>query len=354
MTPRLERIGSLEAARADWTALADAGDNPFSTWEWADAWWRHLGGHGELWLHRAVTPDGRVAALLPLYRRRRGPAEVVRFVGHGPADQLGPVCAPADRPFAAAALRALAARLPRRALLLAERLAGEDGVAEALGAHPVRTEATPLLHAPDGWEAWLASRSSNFRGQVRRRERKLVREHGLRFRFQGGPGEQLETDLRTLVELHDRRWQGASSAFAGARRPLHEDFARAAAARGWLRLWIAESGDGTPVAAWYGLRFAGREWYYQAGRDPDWAGGGDGVGFALLAHTIRAALEDGVTEYRFGLGDEPYKERFANGDPGLRTVVLGRGPLPAAAAAAAAGARRLPPRARQVLARRAA
>jgi CelD/BcsL family acetyltransferase involved in cellulose biosynthesis len=40
----------------------------------------------------------------------------------------------------------------------------------------------------------------------------------------------------------------------------------------------------------------------------------------LTAHTIKAAIEDGVDEYRFLRGGEQYKYRFATHDLGLVTV----------------------------------
>jgi CelD/BcsL family acetyltransferase involved in cellulose biosynthesis len=78
------------------------------------------------------------------------------------------------------------------------------------------------------------------------------------------------------------------------------------------------------VAAWYGLRFAGTESYYQAGRNPAWDH--RSVGFVLLAHSIRSAFDDGVQEYRFLRGQEAYKYRFAEEDAGLETIALTRGP----------------------------
>jgi CelD/BcsL family acetyltransferase involved in cellulose biosynthesis len=74
---------------------------------------------------------------------------------------------------------------------------------------------------------------------------------------------------------------------------------------------------------WLGFRFANCEWYYQAGRDPELER--DNVGFVLMTHTIREALNDGVSEYRLLLGGESYKDRFATRDLGLATVVSSRG-----------------------------
>jgi CelD/BcsL family acetyltransferase involved in cellulose biosynthesis len=81
--------------------------------------------------------------------------------------------------------------------------------------------------------------------------------------------------------------------------------------------------DDRPVAAWHGFRYAGHEWYYQAGRDP--AYDHLSVGLVLLAHTIRSALEDGVYEYRLLRGAEAYKQRFQSHDRGLVTLAVAAG-----------------------------
>jgi CelD/BcsL family acetyltransferase involved in cellulose biosynthesis len=110
-------------------------------------------------------------------------------------------------------------------------------------------------------------------------------------------------------------------------------------ARGWLRLWIMELDD-EPVAVWYGFRYAGIEWYYQSGRDP--ARESDSVGFVLLCHTIRAALEDGAEAYWFLRGGEAYKDRFAEEDPGVQSVTVAHSLRGRAAVAAVRSLDRLP------------
>ena len=152
---------------------------------------------------------------------------------------------------------------------------------------------------------------------MRKRERALLRDHSVRYLLTEEPG-RLEADMELLMRLHDARWEGASRAFAGPRRAFHHDFARQALERGWLRLRILELDD-RPVAASLGFRFGGVESNYQTGRDPGFSE--SSVGFVLLCHSIREALEDGMREWRFLLGDEPYKGRFADHDRGLERVV---------------------------------
>ena len=117
----LHRAGLL-AGRLATTGmrLAEAGGNVFSTWEWVSTWWRH---------------SSRLASTSPLPARPAvacwhpspspgvpRPARVARFLGHGPADELGPVCAPADRIRPSPGSGGV--RAARLDLLLAELLPG--------------------------------------------------------------------------------------------------------------------------------------------------------------------------------------------------------------------------------------
>ena len=339
----LEPLPDLESAREPWQALGERGGNLFGTWEWASTWWRHFGRGRPLRLAGCRRPDGTLAGVLPLYEARRWPLRLLRFVGHGPADQLGPACAPGDRPALGEALtRTVSAP---STVLLAERLWPPEGWIDRLEATVVRREESPRVALDaSSWEDFLAARSSNFRQQVRRRERNLLRR-GLVYRL--ADATSLEADLESLYRLHEVRWEAAGATSFIRHRTFHEEFAGLALERGWLRLWLAEIDD-RPVAAWYGFRFADAYWYYQAGRDPAWDR--EAAGFVLLAHTIRQAVEEGMSEYKLLLGGEPYKARFASDDPGLETAVVGNRVLGRAAARIVSAAEGMSPSARGRLA----
>ncbi len=346
---QVEPAGDIGGLRDSWTALAEHSGNLFSTWEWADIWWRHYGAGKTQISMDCRDADGRLMAILPLCIDRERPVRVARFIGHGAADELGPVCA---REHAARALSALDGA-PRRVrarwqVLLAERLPGTLG--RPFPGVRLRWDPCPEVDLLGlDWEGYLDTRSSNFRSQVRRKERKLQRERGLTYRLCERP-ERLGEDMQTLFRLHRARWaENASGAFDPKREAFHAEFAGVALERGWLRLWIAES-QGRPVAAWYGFRFGGAEWYYQFGRDPDWDR--HSVGFVLLTHTMREAANDGVGLYRLLRGGEPYKDRFSTGDPGVVTVAAPRGAVGRAAVAGAKAALRLPEPVRRRVAKR--
>ena len=321
-------FSDLESRRELWTKLAARSGNPFATWEWASVWWRHFAADGEPAFAECSLAGNGPFAILPLYVAKRGPVRLLRLVGHGLGDVLGPICDPADAELAGIALRRALRELPaRRRILLAERLPGGPAAA-AFGGRLLQCEADPELPiAGRTWDEYLALRSRNLREKLGRNTRKLERQHELRYRLCNDP-DRLDADVDTLIRLHKARW-GAGGAFERESIvAFHRDFAAAALRRGWLRLWSMEV-DGEAVAAWYGFRFGGVESFYQSGRDHEFDR--FSIGFLMLMRTIRAAFDDGLERYTFLRGDEPYKDRLAEVDHGLETRVLGRGVLATAA-----------------------
>jgi CelD/BcsL family acetyltransferase involved in cellulose biosynthesis len=306
---------------AEWQRLAEDAGHVFATREWLLTWWRHYGKARRQLIGLARVGDDLIA-IVPLYESWTRGVPVLRFVGHGPSDQLGPISAPLSDPVAASAARDAIAAIPlRRFVLFAERVAGDQRLQQVTKARLLYREASPVLRFEnDSWDDFLRARGRNFRQQVRRFPRKLSELGTLSYRLASDP-ERLDRDLDTLFRLHRQRWENAATSFQRAAQ-FHRDFAAQAFHRGWLRLWFLEI-DATPVAALLGYRFAGAEAAYQAGRDPAFQQ--QPLGFVLLAHAIRTALADGVREYRLGRGGDPYKDRFATTDPTLETYGLARG-----------------------------
>lgn len=330
MVYSIEQIDGLEPVRHELDEFAEATGNIFWTSDWLTLWWQHVGEGHRLATYVACEPNGRVDAVLPLYFVRERPVRILRFVGHTDSDRLGVVSRAPDSSAAADALRVLLARLDFD-VFVADHLPLGEAWAARLGGRILRTTPSPVLHF-DGrtWEKILASLSANLRQQIGRRERRLIREHGLTYRLTTDP-DRLDEDLDCLFALHDARWRGTST-FGGSNQAFHRAFARRALERGWLRLWIAEA-DGRPAAAWYGFRFGDAELYYQAGRDPVFDH--TSIGFVLLVHTVREALASGATEYRFLEGGESYKYRLANDEPQLATIATAGSVTGAALVAAA-------------------
>jgi CelD/BcsL family acetyltransferase involved in cellulose biosynthesis len=326
---RVEQLESLDEGSSEWTALARTSGNVFCTPEFLSTWWRWFGDDKSLRTYCVRERSGRVVGLLPLYEWRTRPVRALRFLGHGAGDQLGPLAGSADRAAVARTLLDLLADA-RAPILIGEQLPRDERWSALLGGARVSREGNPVLRfEQERWDDYLAAQSANLRQQIRRLERRLTKAHDVRYACPTTAAE-FEAGLDALFALHRARWSHAGTNFS-RRESFHREFARLARERGWARLWLLEI-DRRAVAAWYGLRFGDWECYYQLGRDPRWDRAS--VGFVLLVHSMREALQDGMTEYRFLRGGESYKYRFASDDPGLESIVVARGRAGGAALAA--------------------
>jgi CelD/BcsL family acetyltransferase involved in cellulose biosynthesis len=322
--PELEVADRLDVLRGEWTQLAAASRNIFATWEWNELWWRHYGGERRLRLAVLRRDDDEVEAIVPLFEWARRPLRTLRLLGHGHGDRLGPICAEDEPETAARALRvALAAE--RHDVFVGDWLAGDRGWARVVGGRVVRTTGYPILHLPDGsWGGFLAARSRRFRKTMRHSHNRLLRNHEVTFR--STDASTLDRDLDASFRLHRARFGlHRGCLFCGEHEPFQREFAAIALERGWLRLMLLEV-DGAAVASEYGFFVQDAYFAYQGGRELAWDG--YSVGFLLEVESIRKAIEEGATEYRFLGGDESYKYRYPTEDPGLETVVApasGRG-----------------------------
>ncbi len=345
----IRELDRLEEVEMDWRELAESRSNAFLTPEWADCWFKHYGAGFEPLVVAVRADGGRVRGLLPMALSASGRPRIATLVGANLGDRFHPVCKPGEEPeVAAAAGEALAACGDPWSTVILDHVDTAGGWVDALGAGTdvrlARLERVAAglpfidLSRYSDWDGYLADRSSNFRQQVRRFRRNAARDHELRFRrTESSAG--LDSDLSTFFELHDRRWQGrgGSSLATDRARAFHADFAAAALARGWLRLWFMEV-DGTPAAAWYGWRVGGTYAYYNAGFDPSHSNLRPGM--VLMAAVIHAALEEGAAEFDFLLGNEAYKHRFADGNREVSDITLVKRAHPAAAVARAEQAAR--------------
>jgi CelD/BcsL family acetyltransferase involved in cellulose biosynthesis len=332
----LEELAGFDALPEDWERLAEAAGTIFATPQWLATWWRHYGRDGALRLYACRDRAGRVVAILPLELRPAGPLALMRFVGHGPSDQLGPICVAADRPAVArAVLRA--ADAAGADVLLGEQLPADAGWGTLLRAGQLASEGSPVAHlAAGGWEAQLRRWTPSVGRLLRRHTRKLEAAYDVRTRRATAAAE-LERDLDSLFALHEARWGAGITAFATRDASFHREFAAIALQRGWLQLSFLEV-DGEDVAGIYNLRFGSAENQYQQGRLAAWEE--HSVGTIALLRSIRIASDEGMGEFRFLRGAEDYKYRYADADPGLQTIAVARRRAAAGALAVARAAPR--------------
>jgi CelD/BcsL family acetyltransferase involved in cellulose biosynthesis len=355
----LTDVSALAEVEPEWRALAESRGNAFVSPEWYHAWLPHLGPRAQPWVLVLRREDGALQGVIPLVASIGRRPRRLRFAGGRFGDYFHPVSAIADEDACATvAAQALRDRHRDWAILVLDKVDVTSSWVDRLRGEPANAllpavedhrEWLPYidLSGLSSWEEYLATRSKKLRSQLGRELRVLERDHSVRFR-RTLEASELEADVESFFDLHERRWTGrgrSTLAHEHVRAAL-ADFAAAALAAGWLRLWFLEV-DGHPIASWYGWRVGPRYGHYQSGLDPAWSR--RSAGLILLGRTIRDAIEDGAIEYDMLGGGEEYKRRFETGRREAKTIVVTPRFHPVRGiAAAGVGARRLARRLRAV------
>ena len=319
--------GELSALAPEWGALIDPlhPGAAFRSPAWLVSWWdAYRDGRTPLVL--TAREAGQLVGLLPLYVER-GPLGLrrVRLMGDTQvgSDYLGVIAHAADMSRVASAM-ADALRTEGFDELLFEGLCPHDALAAALGGGTPK-DRCPHVRLDGSFGDYLAARPDGTAGQLARRRKWLEKRRGFRI-------DRLETvrevrdGLEVVLALHRARWAidpVGSNTFEGpGAEQFHRNAACALARHGWARIYVL-SADGAPRAALYGFRHGDRMAYYQAGHDPEWRQ--RAVGTVLFGHIIEDCFRERLREFDLLRGDEPYKQRWANGERWTQRV-RARGP----------------------------
>jgi CelD/BcsL family acetyltransferase involved in cellulose biosynthesis len=335
---------ALARLAAPWRRLLDrtTSPSPSKTPTWLLAWWRQFGdAEGRkpcaVAIHDATTNE--LVALVPLCRRTVMVRRVLPIrrmellaTGENKADEIlsdytGPIVASGyEADVAETTVRLLVGgRLGEFDHLVMPRMSGEDPFpgmfAAALGRAGLQTSlepygSCPYVPLPSTFDAYRQSLDRDRRYVVTRSLRELEKWAGPAgySRVVARTPAQLEEGRRILHSLHGERWSasGHDGVFASARfTRFHDDVMTALldGADGRLELqWLVVAGR--PVVVLYNIVYRGRVYFYQSGRKLDVP---KGVKLGLAAHVLalRAAIEDGHSEYDFLAGSAQYKRQLA-------------------------------------------
>lgn len=297
-----------------WELLGrDPNGHVFSTPEWHKVWWDEFGHGKELFL-LTMSRDDVFVAIVPLYRASIVGRSVLRFIGGVDlTDYLGPICSKDDREEVADAL----VRWLRTTDLGwdefdAHNMPVPSGFAEFLVDRADRhgfefvldqEETSAVLPLVADWDGYLASLDSKERHELKRKRRKLDRDHP-DASFRTATEQTLEADLRSFVGMH-RGAEGMKGHFMSPEIATFFDrVARAFMPLGWLRLDFLEIG-GRPAASTFGFELEKRFYLYNSAYEPEARSSSPGL--MLVGELVNEAIERGFERFDFLRGPERYK-----------------------------------------------
>jgi len=321
----VEDAKAFEDLRAEWNSLlrASISDSVFLTHQWLSSWWRHLSDGRRLSVLLA-RENGNLIGILPVACRppqyARMMPTMLEFLGSGVigSDYLDLI---AKQGREADVSSAFAAYIHGRGTMLqfSQLRTGSCVVSQLVKglqdyqwtAVHTKLNICPYIDLTSlTWDGYLANLGSSVRKNINRYLRLLPSTFEMRVACANAVSE-VDDALDILIDLHRKRWgtTGLSEAFQTTDViTFHREFARLAAAEGWLRilvLWL----NGKPAASLYGLRYGPTFYFYQSGFDPAFSK--HSVGVATMGLAIKTAIEEGALEYDFLHGDEEYKFHWA-------------------------------------------
>ena len=332
----LHRLGSVLTTRIhespddlgglwdEWDALAVQSERPFTAPAWVLSWWDHL-RPGDAQLRLILVHEGdSLVGVVPLYCSKR--SYVPLGGGIAPVE---PLAKPGlERQVAEAATAALTEASPRPATVEVEAhgsspdwagLLGEAWGGDRSAWRWTRLETpVPRVDLGEGFEDWLQAKSSSFRREMKRKQRRL-QEAGGSFRF--ATAESLERDVQAFMRLHRHRLagQGGTSLSADGVEGMLVSVGRRLLACGRFRLLSIDL-DGTPISGQL-LLAAGREL-------SAWNSGFDEAHAKLspsmlcIVEALRDGSERGERTMSLGPGGQEYKYRLSNQEDSLSFNVL--------------------------------
>jgi len=312
-----------------WNALLSQSVShvPFLTYEYLQSWWQTRGGgewpqDSQLFLTAAFQED-KLVGVAPLFHAKNilgKPA--LMFVGAiEVSDFLDFIVKPEDLPAFTRGLIdfLLNEDIPHWELLDLYNLLEESPTLGVLKSEAekrgwehqeIRLQPSPYIPLPGDFKAYLSQIDKKQRHEIRRKLRNVEQSLAEGDLYFTEDIEKLQSDVQTFIDMMAQDPNKKDFLTNPMLQHIHNT-ARIAFEQGWLQLSFFTL-DGKKAAANMSFNFNNRLWLYNSGWK--WAYRDYSPGWVLLALLIEWATENGIHEFDFMRGDEPYKYKFGGID----------------------------------------
>jgi CelD/BcsL family acetyltransferase involved in cellulose biosynthesis len=314
-----------------WDALAVERGLPFCAPGWLLPWWKHVAPRGAE-LRVVVALDGEeLVGIAPFFAKGWiGGLSQYGLIGAA-GMRIEPLArADAVEAVAATFARTLAEARPVPASIRFEGLPANSPWPHLLGrewpgsgrpfVHVEAAIPAPVVTlAEEDFDAWMKSKSSNFRQQVRRSRRHLE-QAGAVFRT-AATAEEVTARLADFERLHRARWdpRGGSGVMKPGVMEMLRDAGHALVDSGRFRLESIEV-DGRAISSQLFLSAGSETGYWLGGFDEEFAA--QRPSMVALVAAVEKGFERGEARLDLGSGGSKYKYRLADSEDRLEWLTL--------------------------------
>jgi CelD/BcsL family acetyltransferase involved in cellulose biosynthesis len=300
--------------------------SPFLLHDWIAAWERHFGDGRSLEV-TVARRDGEVVGGLALSVSSVAGVKVAAFPGAHNSALADVIVAPGEDDETARAIVEAASRGSQSAIDVFG-LPADSRLEAALGGRmtTIQRVESPVMEAPDGWEAAYQSKTSSKTRNQHKRRRKQLAALGEYSVETARTREELEAVMDDVFRLHVARWAGRpdGTELGTAQGQAFAREATLALAEADIPRIVFLRIGGEPVAFFYYMALEGTMYLYRLAFDPEYAKYSPGLVNALDA--LEIACDEGLTRIEFLGGGERYKMQLADRvEPLYQGLAVSRG-----------------------------
>ena len=305
--------------RAAWNRLLEKSETHsiFLTWQWLATWWDCFKDGADLYTF-AVLRDDTLIGVAPFRLCREGSERIVEFLGMGSSDYCDVIASPEDKPLVLQeVMQALLRRRDRWDRIRLRYLPEHSSTAALLSQmelpvglefHAEEEAVCPALSIETSPPFALACTKKK---SLVRHTRYFERLAPIEFRHILDLDEIVDLLPEFMEQHRDRRFMaGDRSLFDDPRhKKFYERMAKELLDTGWLRFTMLRW-QGEALAFHLGFVFNRVFTWYKPTFNVDFARYSPGE--VLLKKLLEDCLEEDLREFDFTVGNEGFKDRFAN------------------------------------------
>jgi CelD/BcsL family acetyltransferase involved in cellulose biosynthesis len=313
----VEVVQQLGPLRAEWEALLSdsATDTIFASWLWCDAWLQHFGAEETPRVLVVRDAAQQLAGIAPLSLRtvKAGPLTLqhLQFIGaSAPVEHFDFIVRRGREtevlPLLLTAIEQMEFDVLQLSNILPHSLSLPLLRESRIPFVETDGHAAPVLMLPEEMDEVLARMEKKKSERARYYQRRIARDYP-DWCCSVAQSADIDVALDELIRMHQAQWEarGAAGAFGNARLTnFYRDLAHRLDERGWLRMYRLAAG-GDVVSANLAIVFRNRFLHFINGTDYSTSVQSPGV--VLHYCMIERSIAEGVREYDFLWGEEPYK-----------------------------------------------
>jgi len=329
----INTLSGFEELKIPWNNLLARVKNatPFQTHDWLISWWKHFGLHKDLFIILVIDGDD-IKAIAPFMIIKKMNVKIMKFIGSGRSDYLNFLmidAAPVEL-LLKSIFNCLKTNATNWDLIEFRDIILSNDFEFLLSSEInrqnykfVRKEDTicPFLSIDGSWEDYMSSKTSQQRYKIKRVERDISKQAGVRV-FTNYDFLNLNEMLQLIKNVESKSWKvkKGNPRFSGAvPMQFFEEIFERFRANNWIDVRILSLNK---QAIAYNINFLFNNKYYNYNLAFDKDYGNIRPGMYLTNLTLKGAFEQKVTEYDFLRGEEKYKFFWASNYRQLYQIII--------------------------------